>query len=113
MKLLFPLLVAAALSPLPVRGAPPPAKPALGMNLAGPSDWNSEFVKHFDAWTREGGDLLCHFSSVSVWNKWGSWGLLQFADEDGATSPKFMAAMHWAKSLNQPVNAPGDISTPS
>lgn len=82
MKLLFPLLVAAALSPFPVRGTPPPAKPRLGINLAGP------------------------FSSVSVWNKWGSWGLLQFADEDGATSPKFMAAMHWAKSLNQPVNAP-------
>ena len=84
MKLLFPLLVAAALSLLPVGAALPPC----------------------DAWTREGGDLLCHFSRVSVWNKWGSWGLLQFADEDGATSPKFVAAMHWAKSLNQPVNAP-------
>lgn len=64
------------------------------------------YRRYFEAWNQVGGDLLCHFSSVSVRSKWGSWGLLQFADEDGAKSPKFTATMRWAKSLNQPVAAP-------
>jgi hypothetical protein len=57
-------------------------------------------------WRDEGGDLLNNFSSVGKWSKWGSWGLLQYADEDPAKSPKFMAVMRWAKSLSQPVNLP-------
>jgi hypothetical protein len=40
---------------------------------------------------------------VGQWSKWGSWGLLQFADDDAAKSPKFTATMEWAKKLGQPV----------
>jgi hypothetical protein len=65
------------------------------------------YRKYLEAWEREGGDLLCHFSSVSKWSKWGSWGLLEHADEDPRTSPKFMAVMEWAKARGQTVNVPG------
>jgi hypothetical protein len=61
------------------------------------------YDKYYAAWTQAGGDLLCHFSSVSVWSKWGSWGLLQFQDEDPRQSPKFMATMKWARSRRQQV----------
>ncbi len=64
------------------------------------------YQKYFAAWEKAGGDLLCHFSSVGQWSKWGSWGLLQFADEDAKRSPKFTAAMEWAKSKGQPVTVP-------
>lgn len=64
------------------------------------------YRSYLDGWKRQGGDLLCHFSSVGEWSKWGSWGLLQYADQDHATSPKFMAVMQWARSLGQPVQAP-------
>jgi hypothetical protein len=64
------------------------------------------YRKYYDAWAREGGDLFCHFSSVVAWSKWGSWGLLQSLDEDASHSPKFMATMRWARSLNQPVLLP-------
>jgi len=61
------------------------------------------YARYLKAWTEAGGDLLCHFSSVSRWSKWGCWGLLQFSDEPPENSPKFMAIMEWAKSRGQPV----------
>lgn len=61
------------------------------------------YAKYYAAWEMTGGDLLCHFSSVGQWSKWGSWGLLQFADDDAAQSPKYTATMEWAKKLGQAV----------
>lgn len=64
------------------------------------------YDKYYQAWAREGGDLLCYFSSVGSWSKWGSWGILEYFDDDPAKSPKFTSTMRWAKSLGQKVNAP-------
>jgi hypothetical protein len=61
------------------------------------------YDQYLQAWQREGGDLLCHFSSVSQWSKWGSWGALQYADEDRSASPKFSALMRWGRALGQDV----------
>jgi len=64
------------------------------------------YERYLAAWAEAGGDLFCNFSSVGRWSKWGSWGLLQYYDEDPRQSPKFMAVMRWARSLGQPVNLP-------
>ena len=64
------------------------------------------YRRYYQAWDAAGGDLLCYFSSVSQWSKWGSWGLLQFADDDPKQSPKFMATMQWASRHGQPVELP-------
>ena len=64
------------------------------------------YRKYYAAWETNGGDLLCHFSSVGEWSKWGSWGLLQFADDDPGASPKFIATMQWAQKLGQAVTVP-------
>ncbi|MBE3123314.1 MAG: hypothetical protein IMZ65_00750 [Planctomycetes bacterium] len=61
---------------------------------------------HLEAWTKEGGDLFCNFSSVSQWSKWGSWGVMPFYDDDPAKYPKFMALLRWGKQCGQPVNVP-------
>jgi len=66
------------------------------------------YRKYFRAWTASGGDLFCYFSSVGRWSKWGSWGILQYYDDDPARAPKFLAAMRWARSRGQPVNLPGE-----
>lgn len=65
------------------------------------------YERYFDAWTAVGGDLHCHFNSVSQWSKWGSWGLLQHAGEDRAASPKYRATMGWARKQGQNVKLPG------
>lgn len=64
------------------------------------------YRRYYAAWEANGGGLLCHFSSVGQWSKWGSWGLLQHADQDPATSPKFVATLEWARKLGQPVTVP-------
>jgi hypothetical protein len=64
------------------------------------------YSSYYAAWQANEGALLCHFSSVGQWSKWGSWGLLQFADDDPRQSPKFMATLKWAKQLGQPMMLP-------
>jgi hypothetical protein len=61
------------------------------------------YKRYYEAWAREGGDLLCHFSSIGGWSKWGSWGLLEHADDDAAKSPKFRTTIEWARALGQPM----------
>jgi hypothetical protein len=65
------------------------------------------YERFLDAWAAAGGDLFCHFNSVSSWSKWGSWGLLRDSLEDPAKSPKFMATMNWARKQGQKVRVPG------
>jgi hypothetical protein len=51
------------------------------------------YTKYMNAWRDLGGDLMSIFSSVAASSKWGSWGLLEGADENSA--PKFDAVMEW------------------
>lgn len=64
------------------------------------------YGRYYAAWTAAGGDLFCYFSSVGSWSKWGSWGILEFYDDDPAQSPKFLATLRWAKACGQPVQLP-------
>ena len=64
------------------------------------------YEKYFDAWTDAGGGLFCYFSSVGSWSKWGSWGIMQYYDDDPKQSPKFMATMRWARQCGQQVQLP-------
>ncbi len=56
------------------------------------------YTQYLAAWANNGGDLLCQFNSVSVWSKWGSWGLLQYNNEP---TPKFNATINWANAHGQ------------
>lgn len=62
------------------------------------------YTKNLTHWQAAGGDLMCTFTSVEGWSKWGSWGLLQHAKETASDSPKFKAVMDWAKSRGQKVS---------
>jgi hypothetical protein len=65
------------------------------------------YRQYYAAWTAAGGDLFCYFSSVGSWSKWGSWGILEFYDDDPLQSPKFLATMRWAKECGQRVRPAG------
>lgn len=56
------------------------------------------YDRYFAAWDQAGGGLFCYFASVGVWAKWGSWGMLQYLDDDQRASPKWRATMRWAAS---------------
>ncbi len=60
------------------------------------------YTRYLDAWREAGGGLCCLFSSVGRWSKWGSWGLLEYADDD---TPKYRAVMEWNR--RNPLPADG------
>lgn len=64
------------------------------------------YRRHDQAWEQAGGDLLCHYSSVSRWTRWGSWGLLENLGMDWQDSPRFVATHNWARQLGQPFEPP-------
>jgi hypothetical protein len=68
------------------------------------------YRQYLDAWVAVGGDLFCHFDSVSRWGWWGSWGLLQHHDDRPEASPKFMATIAWAQSRGQAMTVSGKVS---
>lgn len=61
------------------------------------------YQRYLNVWKQNGGGVFCHFSSVAPNSKWGSWGLLQFMDDDPARSPKLQAVLAWARSLGQAI----------
>ena len=60
---------------------------------------------YLSAWQEQGGGLMCLFSSVSTFGKWGSWGLAEHYDDRPADYGKYASVIRWAESLDQPVNA--------
>lgn len=55
------------------------------------------YTQYLDGWKAAGGDLMCMFSSVSAWGKYGSWGLSEFYDETEADQPKLKAVTEWMR----------------
>lgn len=53
------------------------------------------YQQHLNDWDAAGGDLWCAFNSMSAWSKWGSWGLLESADQSTA---KYRVTMKWGQS---------------
>jgi len=62
------------------------------------------YQRYYDAWTAEGGDLFCYFTSTSRWSKWGSWGIVEWFDEDAARLPKFASTIRWARQCGQDID---------
>ncbi|MEX0774196.1 MAG: hypothetical protein WD042_00635 [Phycisphaeraceae bacterium] len=53
------------------------------------------YLAYFDAWAKEGGDVMAVFNSIAGWTKWGSWGLMQYYDDNPADNPKMQAVKQW------------------
>jgi hypothetical protein len=51
------------------------------------------YTNYLSSWRAAGGRLMCLFESVSAFGQYGSWGLLEAADQTSA--PKFDAVLSW------------------
>lgn len=60
------------------------------------------YGKYLDTWRSLGGDLMCIFASTGSWSKWGSWGLLEFADQTEKDIPKCHAVFEWNRKHLRP-----------
>jgi hypothetical protein len=54
------------------------------------------YTQYLSNWVAAGGDLFLHFSDVTAFTRYGSWGALEYQDQDPNTAPKFQSLMTFA-----------------
>ena len=59
------------------------------------------YRQYLQAWDECGGQLMCLFSSISRWGKYGSWGLAEYYDDSPHDHPKFDVALEFAERWNR------------
>lgn len=57
------------------------------------------YTKYLSDWDHAGGQLCCIFSSMGLYTKWGSWGLLEHAAQDLRNAPKYQAVRAYLNAL--------------
>lgn len=55
------------------------------------------YLRDLSNWQEAGGGVNCLFSSMGGYSKWGSWGLLEWHDQDESTAPKWQAVREFMK----------------
>ena len=53
------------------------------------------YLADLKSWFANGGDVFCVFASVGRYSKWGSWGVLEYHDQDETKAPKMRAIREW------------------
>jgi hypothetical protein len=55
------------------------------------------YLDYLNGWKMAGGKTMAIFSSTGIYSKWGSWGLLEYHDQDVKTAPKYQAVLDFIK----------------
>ena len=59
--------------------------------------WMYHLMRHQLAeWRKGGGRMFVHYNSVQTFSKWGSWGSIEYQNQDPMTAPKFFALLEFA-----------------
>ncbi len=53
------------------------------------------YTQDLNNWAEAGGGMYAIFSSMSVYSKWGSWGVMEYEDQDLSTAPKYQACVQF------------------
>jgi hypothetical protein len=64
------------------------------------------YTQYYQAWKNANADIMVVFNSVNSSSKTGSWGLMEYYDQDPFQVPKMAATLKFAKKLNQNVMSP-------
>lgn len=56
------------------------------------------YREYLATWQAAGGGLFNQFSSISAYSKWGSWGMLEYQDQDPKTAPKYQGLLDFMQS---------------
>lgn len=60
------------------------------------------YLSYLREWQQSGAGPVMLFNSAGAYGKWGSWGLLEYRDQDPSTSPKYKAVVQ--DFLGQPLS---------
>jgi hypothetical protein len=72
---------------------------ALFNNANRDSRMGDMYRTYLRGWRDAGGDLFYHFNNCGTWNKWGSWGALEYLEQPTNESPKYSALMEYLDSF--------------
>ena len=53
------------------------------------------YLDDLNRWDAAGGGLMCTFSHIGSYSKYGSWGVLEFQHQDTATAPKYLGLLDY------------------
>jgi hypothetical protein len=53
------------------------------------------YLEDLRNWQEVGGSTYCVFSSMGRYSKWGSWGVMEYADQKEGDAPKMAALREW------------------
>ena len=53
------------------------------------------YLQDLRGWRENGGELMCVFSSMGNYSKWGSWGVLENGTQDVTGAPKYQALLQF------------------
>lgn len=56
------------------------------------------YTQYLNQWQAAGGGLLCHFVDVTPYTRHGSWGALEYQNQDPRTAPKYQALLDFIQS---------------
>lgn len=56
------------------------------------------YLDYLQRWDKIGGGLIAMFSSIGLYSKWGSWGLLEWQEQAIAAAPKYDAVLEHIES---------------
>jgi hypothetical protein len=62
----------------------------------------SLYLKDLTAWKNSGGKLFVAYSSVGCYSKWGSWGLLEWPEQEARKAPKYEALLEFMAGQEHP-----------
>ncbi len=54
------------------------------------------YTQYLANWVAAGGDMFVQYSDVTSFTKYGSWGSMEYQDQDPATAPKYQSLMTFA-----------------
>jgi hypothetical protein len=60
------------------------------------------YISYLNNWKAAGGKIFLNFTSVNPVSKYGSFGMLEYQDQDLTTAPKYQALMEFIASNPMP-----------
>ena len=62
------------------------------------------FETYFATWTGLGGGVMNQYTDISIWSKFGLWGLLEFVTQPVESSPRYQGVMQFISAHPTPPN---------
>jgi uncharacterized repeat protein (TIGR02543 family) len=61
----------------------------------------NRYIEYLNMLKANGVEMCGNFSFIGSWNKWGSWGVLEYQDQPIEQAPKYRALVNWINAISR------------